>query len=183
MKSFSYREIVIKTAVLLSIKRRLAGRITFGNARKCSGFRLVLGYQVRPSDVIVDCQNVNIAYLFGNFTLNSSFLTMPRVCSVHYCRSSVRKHGKTLFAFPKDDTIRAEWVRRVSSASGSARWALRAYSTVCSDHFTADCFIHDARLLHLGFQFCGRQLKPGSVPTLFHHDDDRTEVIIIIDEF
>lgn len=101
---------------------------------------------------------------------------MPRACCVRDCKN-VPNNGKTLFGFPKNEEIRSQWVKRVCSVGGRGAWTPRATSTVCEDHFTPDCFIHDIRLQHLGFRFGGRKLKAGSVPTVFQQVVTQVPVI------
>ena len=60
---------------------------------------------------------------------------MPRVSSVCKC-----KNANTVYLFPRDERISAEWVSTV--ADGRVGWSPRPNSTACSDHFLANGSIH-----------------------------------------
>ena len=130
----------------------------FGNVRMCDVITIR----------IVFCKHFLILVKY-------QFTVMPRVCSAWNCKNK-NKCGKGLYRFPTDDRIRAEWVKRVSGGRGN--WKLRPNSCLCSDHFATDCFLHNTSLVKsLGFNFAVRQLKPGSIPTIFHQKVDETEVL------
>jgi len=86
---------------------------------------------------------------------------MPCFCCAFGCRSRYFSGcGKSFHRLPKETTLRQAWVARISRAD----WCPVKTSVLCSDHFTADCFIEPAIP---GF-FSLRRLKPDAVPTVFN---------------
>ncbi|KAM9376441.1 uncharacterized protein KZ484_009032 [Pholidichthys leucotaenia] len=77
-------------------------------------------------------------------------------CFVPYCSSSSRCNGKLSFhAFPKDTSLRAEWLRKI----GRTGLTVTAHTKVCSRHFDDSKIITSLK---------GRRiLVAGSIPTLF----------------
>ncbi|XP_030227299.1 uncharacterized protein LOC115554647 isoform X2 [Gadus morhua] len=80
--------------------------------------------------------------------LNSSFCCVPS-CSVSgKFNSSVSFHQ-----FPKDESVRAIWVRNIRRD----KFVIRRHTTVCSRHFMPEDVVEGGR----------RRLKPGAIPVLF----------------
>uniref|UniRef100_A0A8C5CWV9 THAP-type domain-containing protein n=1 Tax=Gadus morhua TaxID=8049 RepID=A0A8C5CWV9_GADMO len=80
--------------------------------------------------------------------LNSSFCCVPS-CSVSgKFNSSVSFHQ-----FPKDESVRAIWVRNIRRD----KFVIRRHTTVCSRHFMQEDVVEGGR----------RRLKPGAIPVLF----------------
>ena len=88
--------------------------------------------------------------------------SMGRRCIVAGC-SNTTKVGVSLHKFPSDGRIRKQWISEVKKTR--VDWKKpSAYSLVCSDHFTEDCFERMAEKLGLKRK---RVLKPDAVPTIF----------------
>ena len=89
-------------------------------------------------------------------------LSMGRRCIVAGC-SNTTKIGVSLHKFSSDVRKRKQWIHQVRK--NRADWKEpSAYSVVCSDHFTEDCFEGMAEKLGLKIK---RILKPDAVPTIF----------------
>jgi len=89
---------------------------------------------------------------------------MPMGCCAFGCRNyNIPGGGKTFHRLPADPALRQQWVLRISRAD----WSPAKTSVLCSDHFTADCFIHPAVP---GF-YTRCRLKPDAVPTVFHFEE------------
>ena len=85
---------------------------------------------------------------------------MPMCCCAIGCQNLYFSGcGRSFHQLPADPGVRQEWVARLTRAD----WCPTKSSVVCSDHFTADCFVGRAAP---GF-FVRRRLKPGAVPTVF----------------
>ncbi|KAL2095581.1 hypothetical protein ACEWY4_007729 [Coilia grayii] len=82
-------------------------------------------------------------------------------CCVPKCTSSKRKksyRGQTFHRFPKDKTLRREWIKNIKRDPGP-HFKINAETKVCSEHFETQCFFKTA---------CGiTKLKRDAVPTLF----------------
>ncbi|XP_076126773.1 uncharacterized protein LOC143106385 [Alosa pseudoharengus] len=79
---------------------------------------------------------------------NSSFCCVPR-CSV----SGKVNSGVSFHQFPKEESVRAIWVRNIRRDN----FIIRRHTTVCSRHFMPEDIIEGGR----------RRLKPGAIPVLF----------------
>ena len=93
---------------------------------------------------------------------------MDKSCCVFGCKNTRKNPDISFFSFPKDQQIRGEWVVRLQLTNGQ-RWRPENSSRVCSDHFSADCFVRNHRLWStLTVNRCNRRdLVPGSVPNVF----------------
>ena len=90
--------------------------------------------------------------------------TMVKRCVAAGCCNTYGD-GVSLFTFPKDPGLRAQWTKQVQRTR--AEWAPTKYSVLCSDHFKADCFeIGPSIAFQLGIKRT-RKLKPGAVPSIF----------------
>lgn len=79
---------------------------------------------------------------------------MP-ACSAPNCTNRPeRPNGKTFHLFPKDASLRQQWVREVNREY----WTPSKRSLLCSDHFTESCFDKTGQTT---------RLKDNAVPTLF----------------
>ena len=74
-------------------------------------------------------------------------------------------HHISLFKFPRDPALRKEWIKQVQRTRAS--WNPTDNSSLCSEHFTADCFEADATLASTFGIRKRRRLKPGAIPTIF----------------
>ncbi|XP_026195514.1 uncharacterized protein LOC113148173 isoform X2 [Anabas testudineus] len=88
-------------------------------------------------------------------------------CSIYSCTNCCgpveRGLGLTFHKFPlHNSALLAQWLKAV----GRPHWHPRLRSSICSTHFTEDCFDHsgDKVILH-----------PDAVPTLFVHRDTATQ--------
>ena len=61
---------------------------------------------------------------------------MPNKCSVYGCNSNYAstKERYSTFKFPRDDDLRAKWIRKIPNKDLKAT----KYSYVCEKHFTED---------------------------------------------
>ncbi|XP_068574162.1 uncharacterized protein [Cebidichthys violaceus] len=87
-------------------------------------------------------------------------------CSVSTCTNCCgpveRGLGLTFHKFPLDNlALLAQWLKAV----GRPNWHPRLGSSVCSTHFTEDCFDRSAEKV---------TVRPGAVPTLLVHGDSAT---------
>ncbi|XP_063592569.1 tRNA pseudouridine(38/39) synthase-like [Penaeus indicus] len=79
---------------------------------------------------------------------------MP-ACSAPNCTNRPeRPNGKTFHLFPKEGSLRQQWVREVNREY----WTPSKRSLLCSDHFTESCFDKTGQTT---------RLKDNAVPTLF----------------
>ena len=87
---------------------------------------------------------------------------MGRRCIAAGC-SNTTKNGVSLHKFPSDKRIRKQWILQIKK--NRADWSdPTAYSEVCSDHFTKDCFEGIAEKIGMKMKHI---LKPDAVPTTF----------------
>ncbi|XP_037774328.1 THAP domain-containing protein 10-like [Penaeus monodon] len=89
-----------------------------------------------------------------------------------YCAAAECKNatgcGKSFFNFPKDETRRKEWVRRVNRGGPKPGqlWQPSKWYRLCSDHFE-NCFEKDLAD-SIGFKEVLRpKLKQDAIPTIF----------------
>ena len=71
----------------------------------------------------------------------------------------------SLFKFPKDRVLRAQWEKQVQRTR--AQWKATEHSCLCSEHFTEDSFEVDSALASSFGMKKRRRLKPGAVPSIF----------------
>lgn len=90
-----------------------------------------------------------------------------------YCAAAECKNatgcGKSFFNFPKDETRRKEWVRRVNRGGPKPGqlWQPSKWHRLCSDHFENSCFEKDLAD-SIGFKEVLRpKLKQDAIPTIF----------------
>jgi hypothetical protein len=96
-------------------------------------------------------------------TIVNSIMPLSR-CVVQDCSNTSDKNaGRSLHKSPNDESLRSISVTFVQTKHANFYPSSREIRVViCSDHFSTDCF---ERLFRLhGLQ---RQLKPGSVPTIW----------------
>ncbi|KAM9307436.1 uncharacterized protein KZ484_000758 isoform 2-T2 [Pholidichthys leucotaenia] len=88
-------------------------------------------------------------------------------CIAGYC-SNTNKDGVSLFTFPKDHQVAAQWTRKVQTTRADFKRPSK-HSALCSRHFDDSCFEpRPIAMAELGFEVKRRLiLKPGSVPTIF----------------
>uniref|UniRef100_A0A1X7TQ31 THAP-type domain-containing protein n=1 Tax=Amphimedon queenslandica TaxID=400682 RepID=A0A1X7TQ31_AMPQE len=87
---------------------------------------------------------------------------MVRPCIVGGCSNTTRD-GISLHKFPSNILTRRQWILKVKKTR--ADWKKpSAFSEVCSDHFSEDCFESIADKLGLRMK---RILKPNAIPTIF----------------
>lgn len=87
---------------------------------------------------------------------------MVRRCIVGGCSNTTRD-GISLHKFPSNTLRRRQWILEVKKTR--ADWKEpSAFSEVCSDHFSKDCFESIADKLGLRMK---RILKPNAIPTIF----------------
>ena len=91
---------------------------------------------------------------------------MGKRCVAAGC-SNTHRDGVSLHKFPKDASLRQQWVRQVQRTR--ADWKEPSeHSVVCSAHFAEPCFEPDSALaLAMGLEKRKKKLKPDAVPTLF----------------
>ncbi|GFQ77213.1 THAP domain-containing protein 3 [Trichonephila clavata] len=90
------------------------------------------------------------------------------ICAVLGCNNGKRKENcraKTFFRFPFRYPALVEiWIKAI----GREHFRPAPSSTLCSDHFEESCFVYQ--------QFTNRrQLKPGSIPTIFNVPDPKSK--------
>ena len=94
-------------------------------------------------------------------------------CAAFGCHNSGSKNkDKSFFLLPKDQSVRASWIRAIN------RTELPSKVYLCSDHFEDTCFDASWKLQNELFykdRPIKRRLLPGSVPTLFPHKDKLKE--------
>ena len=74
---------------------------------------------------------------------------MPRKCCVYGCKSNYKstKVGYSVFIFPRDETLRREWIRKIPNANFNPT----KYTCVCEKHFTVE---EVSRLHVIGDKHC-----------------------------
>lgn len=82
----------------------------------------------------------------------------------------------SLFKFPKERALRAQWEKQVQRTR--AQWKATENSFLCSEHFTEDSFEVDSALASTFGMKKRRRLKPGAVPSIFSRasTESRAEV-------
>ena len=93
---------------------------------------------------------------------------MVKRCVAAGC-SNTYSDGVSLFAFPRDPSLRQEWLKQVQKTR--ARWSGPSeHSVLCSCHFTEDCFEPDTLLAPKLGLAKRKMLKRDAVPTIFNRD-------------
>ena len=89
---------------------------------------------------------------------------MGRNCVV-LC-TNTQKKGVSLFKFPEDSKLKKAWTQQVQRTRN--KWkGPSAYSAVCSEHFTENCFeVSSLVSKQMGLKMKQR-LKPDGIPTIF----------------
>uniref|UniRef100_A0A673BFG6 D-aminoacyl-tRNA deacylase n=2 Tax=Sphaeramia orbicularis TaxID=375764 RepID=A0A673BFG6_9TELE len=95
-------------------------------------------------------------------------------CSISSCTNCCgpveRGLGLTFYNFPfKNATLMSQWIK----ATGRQHWHPRLWSSVCSLHFTEECFDHSEEKA---------TLRPDAVPTLLVHSDSATQRSVMEEE-
>ncbi|KAG0432097.1 hypothetical protein HPB47_021160 [Ixodes persulcatus] len=104
------------------------------------------------------------------------------ICSVIGCPNSRRRGKEVLgadvkyFAFPKNESLRQQWIAAVRRDDSPLKEDARLHSArLCSEHFSDDCFDLSAQL-RARFGFSRRsaksKLKPDAVPSIFEHNKE-----------
>uniref|UniRef100_A0A3P9H770 THAP domain-containing protein 1 n=1 Tax=Oryzias latipes TaxID=8090 RepID=A0A3P9H770_ORYLA len=62
---------------------------------------------------------------------------MPSRCVAAGC-SNTSSESVSVYKFPKQETLMKQWTKQVQRTR--ANWVPTASSTLCSEHFEADCF-------------------------------------------
>ena len=91
---------------------------------------------------------------------------MPRRCIAAGC-STAGGEGYSLHSFPRDEGMRAKWVRAVKRQRSN--WdGPTAGSLLCSKHFEPHCFATEGSRFRdaVGIP-AKKRLKPDAVPTIF----------------
>ena len=91
--------------------------------------------------------------------------TMGKKCIAFGC-SKTHKDDVSLFKFPTESNLRRAWILQVKRTRD--KWdGPSEHSTLCSDHFTEDCF-ESMSVLSKQMGLKSKQLlKPSAIPTLF----------------
>lgn len=89
---------------------------------------------------------------------------MVKRCVAAGC-SNTNADGVSLFKFPKDDKLRALWIKQVQRFR--AEWTCTAYSVLCSEHFSDECFEVESKFAAEFGMKKTRRLKPDAVPSIF----------------
>uniref|UniRef100_A0A3P9HT73 THAP-type domain-containing protein n=1 Tax=Oryzias latipes TaxID=8090 RepID=A0A3P9HT73_ORYLA len=80
---------------------------------------------------------------------------MPSRCVAAGCNTS--SESVSVYKFPKQETLLKQWTKQVQRTR--ANWVPTASSTLCSEHFEADCFEETPQYKKV--------LKPNAIPTIF----------------
>lgn len=94
----------------------------------------------------------------------NEYQKMVNRCVATGCSNTPSDHV-SMFKFPKDRVLRAQWEKQVQRTR--AQWKATENSFLCSDHFTEDSFEVDSALASSFGIKKRRQLKPGAVPSIF----------------
>ncbi|XP_023821419.1 zinc finger protein 570 isoform X2 [Oryzias latipes] len=91
---------------------------------------------------------------------------MPSRCVAAGC-SNTSSESVSVYKFPKQETLLKQWTKQVQRTR--ANWVPTASSTLCSEHFEADCFEEKPQLMkdmgmHVRYK---KVLKPNAIPTIF----------------
>lgn len=89
---------------------------------------------------------------------------MVKRCVAAGC-SNTNADGVSLFKFPKDEKLRAQWIKQVQRFR--AEWTCTAYSVLCSEHFSEECFEPASKFAAEFGMKKPRRLKPDAIPSIF----------------
>ena len=105
---------------------------------------------------------------------------MVKRCVAAGC-SNTYSDGVSLFQFPRDPALRAQWTKEVQRTR--ADWQGPSdYSVLCSNHFTNDCFEEDTIIAaRFGIEK-RRRLKPKAIPTVFHRQSS-TQALQVTEDY
>uniref|UniRef100_A0A3P9ILG5 THAP-type domain-containing protein n=1 Tax=Oryzias latipes TaxID=8090 RepID=A0A3P9ILG5_ORYLA len=81
---------------------------------------------------------------------------MPSRCVAAGC-SNTSSESVSVYKFPKQETLLKQWTKQVQRTR--ANWVPTASSTLCREHFEADCFEETPQYKKV--------LKPNAIPTIF----------------
>lgn len=94
-------------------------------------------------------------------------------CAAFNCSNTKRRDkDKSFFSLPSDESVKRSWIAAIKRSS------LPKQVFVCSDHFEENCFSDSWKLendLYYKDRPARRQLKKGSIPTIFPHKELPTE--------
>lgn len=92
-------------------------------------------------------------------------------CCAVGCSNSTRNNRSVSYhRFPSEGALREQWQRAVRRD----KWSPSNATRLCSEHFHVDCYEVTSLLrAEFGLGHGYRQLKPGSVPTMFKHTEPR----------
>ena len=86
-------------------------------------------------------------------------------CAAFDCNNDSRKTtGISYHCFPKDPSLREQWLAKISRADLIVSKSTR----LCSEHFTPDCYERDLQAELLGSKKRA-SLKADAVPSIFSH--------------
>ena len=98
---------------------------------------------------------------------------MVNKCVAAGC-SNAHRDGVSLHRFPSNAGLTRKWEKQVQRTR--AQWKATEHSSVCSEHFTEDCFEVDSALASRFGLNKRTRLKPGAVPTIFHRPSPFNEI-------
>ena len=100
-------------------------------------------------------------------------INMGKRCVAAGC-SNTNGDGVSLFRFPRDPALRAQWNKQVQRTRADWKGATE-YSVLCSEHFTSKCFEEDSFIAAQFGLTKRKRLKPDAVPSVFHRTTAATE--------
>jgi len=128
----------------------------------------VCGHDVK-SWSIYSCHHRNGVYV----SCISMFIkTMGKLCVAFDC-SNIPGKGVSLFKFPNNLALRAEWTRQVQRNGADFKDPTKNFFA-CSEHFTKDCFEKDTELAASFGIKKQRRLIDGAIPTIFKRPEAPT---------
>lgn len=96
---------------------------------------------------------------------------MPDRCVAYGC-SNTTSDKISLYRFPGDPTLKAQWEKQVQTTR--ARWNASGTSVLCSEHFSVESFRENCALAASFGIKMRRMLKPGSIPSIFPRPQDKS---------
>ena len=86
-------------------------------------------------------------------------------CAAFDCNNDSRKTtGISYHCFPKDPSLREQWLAKISRAD----LVISKNTRLCSEHFTPDCYERDLQAELFGLKRRA-SLKADAVPSIFSH--------------
>ena len=126
---------------------------------------VVLSHEPRINVAAFSCA---LVILSGKITLKfniSSVVYKMVYCAAFDCNNDSRiTTGISFYRFPKDPSLRDQWLAKISRAD----LVITKNSRLCSEHFTPDCFKRDLQAELLGSKK-KMHLKDDAVPSIFSH--------------